>query len=52
MRMKPNLGNYYRMRKENSKNTQMLEETNPITQKKCGEEKRRWNRSCQTDFGE
>lgn len=27
MRMKPNLGNYYMMREENSKNTQMLEKT-------------------------
>lgn len=27
MRMKPNLGNYYSMRKENSNNTQQLEKT-------------------------
>lgn len=40
--MKPNLGNYNMMRKENRKNIQMLEKNNnPIMYKKCRGEIRR-----------
>lgn len=39
-------------KREQQKYSNAWKNGNPIMLKNCGEEKQRWNRSCQTDFVE